>query len=351
MKKTAVIKQLTADELTFFCTQLSLILKSGVTIRDGLVMLIDDSPSPSAIKLLTDIVRQVENKKPLYAALESTKMFSPYFLNMVKIGELTGRLDSVFDGLAVYYQRESNLKNAIKGAIMHPLILLLMMSVVVAILILKVIPIFRDVFLQLGSQMSSASAAAIEFASTTGIVVLSVVGSVIVITLLLFLLTKFKKGKAFFFSAISHISYFGKLLERIAVSRFSSAMSLMMSSGVDTLDSLELTKGVISNKKVTGQIEKCFEKVKNHVPFSQAVIEVGLFPSLFAQMIKISYKAGSLDEVWHYISKKYDDDISDNLNNIVSFIEPLMVGVLSVIIGVILIAVMLPLMGIMSSLG
>ncbi|MFA5657956.1 MAG: type II secretion system F family protein [Oscillospiraceae bacterium] len=351
MKKKAKIIPLTADELTFFCTQLSLILKSGVTIRDGIFMLMEDSASPKAVRLLSDILRMVENKKPFYAALESTKMFSLYFVNMVKIGELTGQMDSVFDGLATYYQRESNLKNAVKGAIMHPLILLFMMSAVIAILILKVIPIFKDVFLQLGSQMSSASAAAIEFASTTGIVVLLIVGLFIIAILALFLLTKFKKGKPVFMAVASKITYLRRLFNRIAVSRFSSAMSLMMSSGVDTLDSLDLTRGVIDNKAVSEQIEKCSEKVKNHVPFSQAVIEVGLFPSLYSQMIRISYKSGSLDEVWKYISKKYDDDISDNLNNIVSFIEPLMVGILSVIIGVILIAVMLPLMGIMSSLG
>lgn len=351
MKKLSPAKKLNADELTFFCTQLSLILKSGVTLRDGIIMLMDDAHSPAATELLTKIVKVVENKKPFFDALASTGMFSEYFINMVRIGEMTGHLDSVFDGLAHYYQRESNLKGAIKGAIMHPLILLFMMSGVIAVLILKVLPIFKEVFMQLGSQINTTSNSAISFASSTGVFVLIIVSIVILFVICCFIMTRFNNSKKLLITLASKLPCFKRIFDRIGISRFSSAMSLMISSGVDTLESLELSKKVVKNSTVSAQIDDCSEKVNNHIPFPQAVSDSGIFPSLYSQMIKISYKSGSLDEVWRYISKKYDDEVSDSLNNVVSFIEPLLVGLLSIIIGVILVSVMLPLMGLMTSMS
>lgn len=351
MKKTATVKALNAEELSYFCTQLALILKSGVTLRDGLCILLDDTIDERAVSLLSQLSTVIDDEKPLYIAMESTGSFSPYFINMVKIGEITGRLDDVLESLATYYDREANLKVSLKGAIMHPLILLLMMSAVVGILILKVIPIFNQVFVQLGAQMHATASATIEFASTTGIIIISLIGALVVIFSVLAVLSINPTGKSFVFKLLSNFTAFRNLLEKVSLSRFCAAMSLMLSSGVETSEALELGAGVLNYKPTSEKVLKCYEKVKHHEPFAQAVTEVGIFPPLYSQMIKISYKSGALDAVWKKISNRYDEDVTDSLNSLVSIIEPLLVGVLSIIIGVILISVMLPLMGVMSSLS
>jgi len=351
MKTPNRIKPLKSEELAYFCTQLALILKSGVNLNDGLLMLLDDTEDASALNLISKIIETIELEKPLFVALENTGAFSNYFISMVKIGEITGHLDDVLSGLASYYERESNIKAAIKGAIMHPLILLFMMSAVIGILILKVLPIFKQVFIQLGSQMSSTSAAAIEFASSTGMFVLCAIGIIILSFVVFYIISFSAKGKFFIYNFFSKFIVFKSLLEKLSICYFSSAMSLMLSSGVETSEALDLGAEVVSNKKLATKIAVCQEKVRNHEPFAQAITEVGIFPLLYSQMIKISYKTGALDTIWGEVAKRYDDDVSDSLNNIVSFIEPLLVGILSIIIGVILISVMLPLMSIMSSLG
>jgi len=351
MKIPKNIKPLKAEELAYFCTQLALVLKSGVPLNDGLMMMLDDTKDSEAIFLISNIVEDVENERPFYQALENTTAFSNYFISMIKIGELTGRLDDVLDGLAAYYERESNLKSSLKSAIMHPMILLFMMSAVIAILVLKVLPIFKQVFGQLGSQMSDSSAAAIEFATSTGIVVLCGIGILIILVVVLYSVSHTTKGKHFLYLLLSNIFIFKNLLDKISICCFSSAMSLMLSSGIETSEALELGEEVVTNKNLQKKIVSCQEKIRNHQPFAQAITEVGIFPTLYSQMIKISYKTGALDTVWSKISKKYDDDVSESLNNLVAFIEPLLVGILSIIIGTILISVMLPLMGVMSALG
>lgn len=350
MKQTTVLKPLKADELTYFCTQLALILKAGVNLNDGLLMLLDDASDDQEVFFVSKIIENIDEGKPLYVALESTGAFSNYFLSMVKIGELTGHLDNVLEGLSGYYERENELKNSLKGAIMHPLILLFMMSAVVAILILKVLPVFAQVFEQLGAQMTATSSAAIEFATSTGAVVLGIVVTFIIIVILLFLISYLPKGRVILLRVLSVFSVFGSIIDKISIYRFSSAMSLMLSSGIETSEALELGEEVVVNKKLASKIARCKVKIANHEPFAQAITEVDIFPSLYSQMIKISYRSGALDIVWSKIAKRYDDEVSDSLNNFVSFIEPLLVGVLSIIIGSILISVLLPLIGIMSSL-
>ncbi len=351
MKMQTHSKPLKSEELTYFCTQLALILKSGVTLNDGLLMLLDDTTDTEAMELVAKIIDVVEQEKKFYIALEETGAFPKYFVSMVKIGEMTGHLDNVLEGLAGFYERETNLKSSIRGAIMHPLILLFMMSAVVGILIVKVLPIFRQVFVQLGTQMNSTSAASIEFASSTGVVILVIVAIILILSVLLYIASRWTRGRVFIMSAFSDFIIFKSILDKMSICRFSSAMSLMISSGIETSEALELGEGVISNKKLALKIAELQEKVNNHQPFAQAITEVNIFPTLYSQMIKISYKTGSLDTVWSRIASTYDDDVTESLNNIVSFIEPLLIGVLSVIIGVILISVMLPLMGVMSSIG
>lgn len=351
MKQKEKFKKLKSEELAYFCTQLSLVLKSGINLNDGLIMMLDDAKDPLSVNLISQISESINEQKPLYVSLEETDTFPKYFISMIKIGEVSGHLENVLEGLSVHYLRESNLKNSIKSAVMHPVLLLIIMSIVVSILLIKVLPIFNDVFVQINSQFSDASSSAIQFASQTGTVVLFIIGFIILLLLILYIFSFSQKGKKMLFSMFSKLFVFKGLTEKISISRFSSAMALMLSSGFNISEALSLGRDVISNPTIKTKVTACQEKVDNQEPFAKAITDVELFPPLYSQMIRISYKSGMLDSVWSQISDKYDNDVNDSLNNIVSFIEPLLVGILTIIIGVILISVLLPLMGVMSSIS
>ncbi len=351
MIKKEKVHMLDSEELAYFCTQLSLILKSGINMNDGLIMMLDDTKDAASINLLSMISDSINAQKQLHVALNETKVFPEYFISMIKIGEASGHLDNVLDGLAQHYNRETNIKNAVKNAVMHPVLLLVLMSVVVAVLLIKVLPIFKDVFVQINSQVGDSSSMAIGFATQTGVVVLFIIGFIILFFLGLYLFSLNVKGRKMLYGLFSKLFFFRGIFEKISISRFSSAMHLMLSSGFDTANALSLGQNVITSPAIKTKVSQCETKVRNNESFSKALTEVNLFPPIYTQMIRISYKSGMLDDVWGQISEKYDNEVNDTLNNIVSFIEPLLVGILTIIIGVILISILLPLMGVMSTIG
>ena len=283
MKQRDKRRQLNAEELAYFCTQLALVLKSGINLNDGLVMMLDEAKDDFSVSLLSKIAESVNSEKPLFVALEESKCFSKYFISMVKIGEMSGHLERVLEGLSVHYLREANLKSSVKSAVLHPVILLTLMAFVVSVLLIKVLPIFKNVFLQISSQFSNASSSAISFASQAGIVVLCLIGVILLLFLILYIISFSKKGKNFIFSMFSRLMIFKGITEKISISRFSSAMYLMLSSGFDISEALSLGVNVVSSPTVKEKIELCQEKVNNQESFAKAITDVAIFPPFYSQ--------------------------------------------------------------------
>ncbi len=351
MAKLKSIKTLNADEIVYFCSQTALILDSGISLHDGMTILSEDAKESIAKELIESISKQLDDEKPFYIALEKTGVFSEYLINMVRIGELTGRLEEVLNGLTEYYERESELKKAVKSAVFQPLLLLAMMSVVIVVLVLKVLPIFKQVFSQFDSQMSETVSKTMSFATTAGFVALTIIDVVILAVVVLALISKSNTGKSLLIKLFSGFILTKKLFEKLAVSRFCNAMSLMINSGVDTTEALEITKELVDNTKVKNKINGCYEKVLGNEAFTDAIAASQLFPIIYTQSLRISYKSGAFDKAWRKISDSYNDEVNAAMQNKVTFIEPILVGILSIVIGTILVSVMLPLMGVMASLG
>ncbi len=349
MKKK--IKPFKSEELAYLCNQLSLILRSGISLNDGLVMLLDDVEDNYSRDIINQLSDSVNDQKSLYSSMQDVGVFPPYMISMIKIGESSGHLENVLTGLSEHYLREANLKSSIKSAILHPAILLVIMSAVIAVLIVKVLPVFKDAFVQIGAQYSSATSNAVKFASNAGIIVLIIIGCILAFALIMFAISYNAKGKKFLYSLFSKVFFLKGLSEKMSIAKFASATYLMLSSGFDNSESLSLSKEVVTNTKIKSKITECEKKVANHETFSGAIVESKIFPALYSQMIKISYKSGAIDDVWHQIANKYEEDVNSSLDNMVSFIQPVMVGFLTIIIGVILVSVLLPLMGIMTTMS
>lgn len=345
------IEMLNADEIAFFCTQVSIILNSGVSLHDGMDVLSDDTDNPKAKALVVKIASVLNDEKPFYKALEETKVFPAYVINMVKIGELTGRLEEVFSGLAEYYENESALAKAVKNATFQPLVLLIMMFSVVAVLVLKVIPVFSDIFKRFDAQIGESVGRTIEFATNTGLTALIILVVIIFIAIMLALITSAPKGKAALNNFFSSFVLTKGLFEKFSIAKFCRAMTLMVKSGVDTTQSLEYAQNLINNKLLLRKIKNCHTRLVENEGFVESISEEKIFPGMFNQILKVSYRSGAYESAWEKISQTYDEDVNETLYRFVALIEPIMVAILTIIIGIILISVMLPLMGIMSSIG
>lgn len=341
------IRQLSANEISIFCDQVSIILKSGIPLHHGLSMLTDDVIDPWLKNVLSTINANLNDNKSLYISVKESNAFPDYVVNMINIGAESGRLDDTMTALSEFYSREAALKENIKSAVIYPTILILMMTFVMMVLSIKVLPIFQDVFRSLGTTMSPVAVGIMNFGLTLGKYSFVILGVLAVALLIIFFLSKSEKGIKMFSGFLSK----GKLSEKISIARFSDSMAMMLASGLDTQHSIELSTSVVSNIKVKESINKCIELIKNNSSFIDSLYQVGLYPKVTISMLNLGFKAGSLDAVMKKIADSYDEEVQNHLIKRVSLIEPISIGVLSILVGVILISVMLPLMGVMSQIG
>lgn len=344
-------KMLAANELSAFCTQIAMVLKAGVSVDEGISIMLEDMKNAEGKEILSSIHEKIELGETLHDALASSEKFPKYMLDMVQVGEESGKLDEVMDSLSSYYDREENIARSIKSAVTYPLIMIVMMVLVIVVLMVKVLPIFNQVFIQLGSEMSAFSRSVMNFGSVIGkySVAIVVVLALLIAGFLVLRGTAAGRRTLARFQA-SFILTRG-LFSRIASGRFASAMSMMLSAGLDTDRALDMVEKLVDNEPLSEKITACRGQIAEGVSFSDALVQAGIFTGMNARMVSVGFKTGSADQVMHRLADQYEEEVDAKISSIISVLEPTLVAVLSVIVGMILLSVMLPLMGIMSSIG
>lgn len=342
---------LSSYELMTFFDQLSLILKSGISSLEGISIMKEDADTKEGQELLHQIYEHLEMTGSLYEALYATEVFPDYSLAMIDLGERTGCLDDVSLSLRDYYERELNISSSIKNAVTYPLIMLGMMVAVVAVLMMKVMPVFEQVFTQLGISLSGFGAGIFSLGQAFSSYAFVFLAIFLALTLVGFYFLRCAKGREALSDFIKKCSFTKSLSEKVSRSRFASGMSMIFKSGMDTEEGLEMMKKILDHPAFEQKLDKAKGMIAKGSSFSKAMVQAGIFSGLYSQMISIGYRTGCLDEVMNRISLQYEMEINDKLQHAVGILEPTMVAALSFLIGLILLSVMVPLMGIMSSIG
>ena len=345
------MKALTNKELTYFCSQMALILKSGISSVEGLSLMLEDTPKGEGRDLLQALLHDMEEGAMLHQALASSSVFPAYMCSMTEIGENSGRLDEVMESLSEHFRREDNLSQSIRSSITYPLVMLGMMIAVMIVLIVKVMPVFQQVFNQLGTEMTGISGAILDLGNTLSrySAVFLIIAAVAAIIFFLLFFTEKGRDQVTVFS--EHFFATRALSEKIACSRFASAMYLSLSSGLDIDQSLELAEHLTEHEAVRSRISRIRALTAEGESLTDAIAESGLYSGMYARMLSVGFKTGSIDVVMKQISLQYDEEIENSMEGLVSKLEPTLVAILSVVVGMILLSVMLPLMGIMSNIG
>ena len=270
---------------------------------------------------------------------------------MIQIGEESGRLDEVMSALSEHYEQQETISRSIKNAITYPFIMITMMLAVILVLIVKVMPVFNQVYEQLGTGLTGVSKNILNLGILMNryAFVLVLLAGVLAGCFLYFTFTE--KGRNQFFRFSAKLPFTQKFSEKIAVSRFASGMYLALESGLDTDESLEMAARLADHPVLEEKIAKTRALLEEGQGFSEAVSESQIFDSLSTRMISIGCKTGAVDMVMKQISLQYSEDINERIFQLISKLEPTLVAVLSIIVGLILLSVMLPLMGIMSGMG
>jgi len=344
-------RMLSNRELSSFCGQVALILKAGITPSDGMGILLSDSKDTEGKEIISDILKVCVSGESFCNAIKSTNVFPQYVINMVALGEESGNLDVVMESLSTYYEREENIADSIRSAISYPFVMIGMMLLVIVVLLTKVLPIFNQVFIQLGSEMRGASRTLMNIGNNMQKYSIVIIGVLVVFIILFFLATKTKKGKQITSNFLTRFFMTRNFYENIASGRFASGMALTLSSGLDTYQSLDMVAELVENKKMASKITHCKDLIQNGSNFAEAIAGSSIFSNLYAKMISVGFKTGSVDIVMKKIATNYEKETDNKIRSIISILEPTLVIILSFIVGLILLSVILPLMGIMSSIG
>lgn len=344
-------KVLSHAEVASFCRQTAMIIKAGITPAEGMSILMNDTADKDGKALLEQISLSCRQGNSFHMALEETGLFPSYVIKLIALGEESGNTDDVLTSLADYYDREEAIADSIKSAVTYPLIMIAMMFLVILVLIVKVLPIFRQVFVQLGTEMNSFATSLLSVGNTLSKYSLIITLFFFVIIGGFILFYKTGSGRMTVTRFLTRFPLTSNFYEKIAAGRFASGMFLALTSGMDTYRSLDMISEIVENDDMQQKIKICRDELKKENNLPDALASARIFSNLYSRMISVGFRSGSVDLVFKQIAKNYDEETEKQLNRIISIIEPTLVIILSLIVGMILLSVLLPLMGIMSSIG
>lgn len=344
--KTRKERHFSAEYISFLCSEIRLIVKSGIPLEEAFSIMAEEESDRETSQILSEIAKRIGEGDSLQDVFAESGKFPAHMIDMIEMGYSTGYLEEVFAQLAKYYDREARLRDSIRNAVMYPAVLLVMMLFVIFILIIKVLPVFKSVFDQLGGSMSGLAAALMNAGAFAGqhIIAAAAIIAVVIAACAALTVKRHREGRITVFMT-------DRLHRMEGSARFAAAMSMAVSSGLSIDEAVEMAVKMDFDKDTKAAILKIKESMDEGTEFADAMKESGLFSNIYNRMIGLGARSGSMDRVLEEVSERMDRAVSDELDSLVGKIEPTMVIILSVITGAILLSVMLPLMEIMNNIG
>lgn len=335
-------KYLTDEELSVFCWQLSQLCRSGITWSDSAQLLLEDVSSPSLRIVLETMRDEMQFGGQLSGVLAQTELFPPHFLHMIEIGQLSGRIEQVLDALAKYYQGEASMSDAIQRAITYPAVMAALISTVFLLLVIRVLPVFSKVFQSFGTTVSSS----VYWLGTSSVGKYLAIGLsclLIFASILALILFRGNRGRNLFLKGSTAVS--------IARSQFSSAMALLLSSGVAIDESMERMRQLLAETPLSDAVNRCIQKMESGTAFQKALTQVGILTGLQSGILAAGLQAGHSETAMEEVAQRCRLEAENRLEQLLNRFEYALVIILCLSVGAVLLSVMLPLIGVLSAIG
>ena len=296
-------------ELSGFCSQMAMILHSGISPLEGITIMLEDSTSDREKDILQQILDTLQETADFSLSLKETGLFPSYLVHMVQIGEETGTLDEVMSALSEHYEREDSIAKSIRNAVTYPMIMIGMMLVVILVLLVKVMPIFNQVFVQLGTEMTGFSGALMHIGNAISRYSVVLVILLAAIAAALFFGSRTEKGKAVLARFAKHFRFFSSMAQQRAGCRFADVMNLALRSGLTPERGLELAAMLNQDPDFQIKLEACQKQVNEGEDLSHALFSSGILTGTYARLASIGQKTGSMDQVMKQVSDMYQEEI------------------------------------------
>jgi len=334
----------TPKDLQIFTRQLATMIDAGLPLVQCLDILANQSPNPAFGKILFSVKSAVEQGATFSDALRRhPKVFDELYVNLVAAGEVGGILDTILNRLAIYIEKAVKLKGQLKSAMVYPISILVVAAGVIAIMLLKVIPVFEDMYKQFsGATLPKPTQFVINLSNgfiAKGPYIL--IGLIAFATLFGFAI-RTDKGRNAFDASLLRIPVIGGVLRKIVVARFTRTLGTLLSSGVPILDALEICGKTSGNRVVMRGILHARDKIAEGHDMATPLAESKVFPGMVVQMIGVGEQTGAMDQMLQKVADFYEDEVDTAVAAMTSLIEPIMMAFLGVVVGGLIIAMYLP---------
>ena len=338
--------------IVVFCRIFSTMINAGLPLIQCLDLLAQQEENKVFAKIIRDIKDDIEGGTSLTDALKKyPKVFNDLFVNLIAAGEAGGMLDIILGRLSDYLEKAMKLKKRVKSAMTYPAAVLFISFGVVALLLLKVIPVFQKMFEGMGSQLPGPTMMLITASEFTQSYFYIIIMILVVIYIAFNRFYKTEKGRWLVDSLVLKAPVFGPLLKKVAVAKFSRTLSTMMSSGVPILEGLNIVSKTSGNKVVEDALLKTRQSISEGRTIAEPLAETGIFPAMVVQMIAVGEATGALDTMLTKIADFYDDEVDVAVDAMTALLEPVMMVFLGVIVGGMIIAMYLPIFKLAATVG
>ncbi len=330
-------------DIAVFTRQFATMLSAGLNMMEALKVQRDQVTNKGMKNLLQDLISDMEGGAQLGEAMEHHKgIFGQLYINMVKAGEQGGALDTTLPRLATYLEKDLALRAKIKGAMIYPAVISVVLVAAIVILMIFVIPVFAAMFKGFGAQLPGPTRSILWLSDflraywwLLGLILIGIWQGIRFVK-------KTKQGLYFFDKMSLKYPVFGDLTLKQAIARFARTLSTLQSSGVAIIDALDVTASTSGNKIVEDAILNARNSIKQGESIAAPLEESKLFPTMVTQMIRIGEKTGQLDEMLTRVADFYDEEVDTAVSNLTTALEPIIMVVMGITVGYIVIAMYMP---------
>jgi type IV pilus assembly protein PilC len=328
----------------FFVQHLRVMIRSGISLTSALDTLASQSDNKTFKAVLTGVYYDIQKGKSLSDSLAKyPRIFDELFINMIKAGEATGKLEEVLERLYIQMKKNYDLRSKIKGAFIYPVIVIVAMVFIGIGMMVFVIPRITPVFAEVGATMPLATRILINlsnFIINNGII-LTIILIIIIILIIRFLKTK--KGKYYFDLILLKLPIISPIIKKINLAIFARTMSSLLKTDIPIVQNFKITANVLDNELYRDALLQASERVKKGLAIKEIIKKFPeLFPPVVTQMVAVGEETGSLDVVLDELANFYEDEVFQIMNNLPSIIEPVIIIILGLGVTWIAIAVIMP---------
>ncbi|MCP4147771.1 MAG: type II secretion system F family protein [bacterium] len=344
-------KKVSLRDLSVFNRQMSVMFNAGLPVTQGLGILAQQQTNPYFKDALLDIRKEVEGGANLSNSLKKyPDIFNDLYTSMIQAGEASGNLDTILLRLSEYIEGMARLVGKVKSALAYPIAVLVIAVVITSVIMLKVVPVFEDMFSQLGATLPLPTQIVMDFSHFLQKNIFYLAGAGIVVFFALKSYVKTYKGRRLSDALKLKMPVFGGLLLKVGVARTTRTLETLLNSGVEIIEAMTITARTAGNSILEDTVMKSRSSVQEGKPLGQAWEETKRFPFMVTQMVSVGEQTGALSNMLGKIADFYDEEVNQAVEALVSLMEPIMILVLGLLVGGIIIAMYMPMFDIIGKI-